>query len=110
MSLDSLCNKTVSYYRSTDTVNDIGASKRSYSALHTGIRCTIQDAPGHIQERFARRNIVVTHRIYSTFAFTNPPRADDKLIDNTGATYLVKSYMDMGGRGTHYCLYAEKVN
>lgn len=102
MSLLSLTTATCTIERKATTSSASGGQVESFSTAYSDLPISLQPASGKLQERFARRSMIVSHVAYTPTAVT--VLAGDRLVCG-GLKYIVTSSGDMAGRGRAFAIY-----
>jgi hypothetical protein len=104
VSLSSLCNTTATVDRESITATAGGGhSIGAIATLFTLDTCTIQPASGDLIERFERRQMRISHVLYTPTALSGIS-ARCRVTSN-GITYRVVWWADQAGRGRVFALY-----
>ena len=84
---------SVTLSRPTTSRDAGGGTAVTYSALQSGVPCSINTAGAGEQELFAQQGMVVTHTVaILTSKLTTAPQRGDKLTDENGLSYHVKGF------------------
>jgi hypothetical protein len=102
MSLASLCRKTCTISNLVSTPDGEGGDDESFVAAYANHPCTIQPAKGSTIVEFGRRNMQISHVLYSPKSFD---AATGSIVVEGDKTYLVQSVADQADRQTVYAAY-----
>lgn len=90
----SLFDQALSLERATTTQDNSGGTVREWAEQADGILCAVQPASSHTIDVYARREITVTHMIYSRAEINSLVsgglRENDRFVDAAGNYYLVR--------------------
>lgn len=108
MSLSSLLNAVGRLERYQLVQDTSGGAKRQAWVVVPGyeeVLCSVQPASGNVQYKYAQRNIVVSHTIYTDVPL---PITGQLRFRSDDTVYTIHGYGDAAGRGICYTLDVEK--
>lgn len=110
MSIEDMCQQTMTFKSCTVTSGSMGGESRTYASISglASVPVSIQRGAGRLTDTFERRGIKQIHSIYSDTDLSAVSLGDIG-VDGNGDKYIVQQNADMGAQGRAWSVYADLI-